>query len=709
MAKKGEFRYSVDPNGFLYVERYGEYNGEPNWFYHEGDIPAEMDMKGRMVTQPTIVSSDESIDTTRMNDLRRDSVGRAKQAAMSSAVETWGRGESAVGRRKEAEAMPFWDRTSTLAGEFADSMMGGIKDIAGFINDPAKKGYDPSAGESAPDYLERASSENYSNFNDRRKKREHSDRMTQELKDFSTGAEFLAELPTYYLSGAGSDILKLGNTIRPGYFGKMPVSRKDMSRKTWDFEPIDMLPRRELYGQADDPFRKDMYEDIAQLTALSGAEGMVNPDDTFLGGVMGGGSGAMGGRMLSGKMENMPDLNTPNSRRILDRAKERGYKPSPGLDRNNPGLIADEAGLRSRNEYVNMFSQYDRTNDMALLNMAAEAVGLKLPPNSRSIDPTLLKNHMEELSGMYQILEGNTTGVINPGALDSVYQYSNRLPRTELGSKAADDLKALADQVKELRTKPGTFTGREYQSQRQSLMKRFRQADGNFELQQGIQDLVKILDEGIDTGMRQGLGDGGYVKWKQLNDQFAMTSMLKDHGLTPIGTLNPKGISEHIQRTQKDNMLMPIAQGSPIGDFVELSQLDYLTRYGEPDKAKSGMSSASVESADKIQPMSYFFQTPDRSKLKAGDKLKARAYFDYGYPVNTGMLNIGEDSSLRMAQLGRARGQGSDMDERATTTVRTAKEMYDALRDRDAALIDKYKNATGELGGALFEAFPPDR
>jgi hypothetical protein len=695
MAQPGEFRYRVDPNGMLYVERYGETDDGGDWYYHEGDIPPDRDMSGKLLTVPPIVSSDPNIDTQRANELRRESIQKEKSHAMRNATETWSRGEAAVQRRDAAEDMSFMDRAKVHAGEFATSMMSGLGDFADFLTDDFNSGKNSGAWGGVPaTAAEKAGSSNYARTNERRRTSQESDRLTQELKDYSTGAEFAGELPTYLLTGAAGDLLKLGNTIRPGVLGK-PFNN------LLDFDSIPLLPNRQLKNLPDDPFRRDLIEEIGTLGAVSAAEGGINPDDTMLMGAIGGGSGAMAGRLLSGRMEAMPDLNTPSTRRVIDRAKEYGYRPSPGIDRNVPGLLADEAGLRSRNEYANMFAMQDRANDQALMRMAADAVGLKLPANSIEINPAILKNHMDELSVRYQQLEGDTRGILNPGTLASVRAKTNLFPETRAGEAARKDLNAWADKLDSLIKNPGQFNGSTYQQFRRELMADYSAAtnEGNSQLRSGIMQLVKGLDEGIDTGMRTGLSGSNYVKWKALNEQYAMSSMLKDYGLTPIGTLDSKGLAEHIQRTQQDSMLMTGAQGTPIDDFVNLSQLDYLTRHGTMDKAQSGLSSTSVEAPDKITPNRFFYQTPERSKVSPSDKLRARAYFDYGYPVKTGLLGIPMDSSFRMSQIGRARGQGSDVDQTASDVYNDVNRTYNFIKNNDINILDdgieKFKSLLG--------------
>lgn len=282
-------------------------------------------------------------------------------------------------------------------------------------------------------------------------------------------------------------------------------------------------------------------------------------------------------RMLD-RVENVRD---PYTKTLIKNMDKEGFALTPGVRTGNRQMQTEEAGIKNSDVLGDYYHQsITRPNQRKLTEMAGDAIGLN-GRNRDSFSPEELQGHLDSLSANYKKLEDTTTGVITQTHAKTMGDTLKELQPTSSRNTSAAD-RARYDQVKSVlqqiraETTPvsgvagsRSFDGAKYQQLRTRIQDEASQAfmKGDARLGNSLKAIQKALDNSLETGM----GKAKASEWKDLNERYAMTSMLARNGLTPTGVVDPSRITSTVMNG--DEALRTLtSRGGRIQNFQKIAK-----------------------------------------------------------------------------------------------------------------------------------------
>lgn len=407
------------------------------------------------------------------------------------------------------------------------------------------------------------------------------------------------------------------------------------------------------------PFRKGLKKDIGGAAILGGAEGALHYDESALTGASESTLGNVLGRWAGRYLERSPYTTDPLEKEVLDwwAAPERKYRVDAGQRTGLPHVQEDIAAMRKDPRWSAYMKQYDEANEKVVNRVAAEAIGMD--KNTDYFTPSMLDAHRKSLRDEYKQLEANTKA-----------RYTNK-DLTELGNVLSEvpkesykKIKTLYDDLIDLTPKPsrgqggrfqkGSIAGTDYQRMRQKL-KDARDTsynNGRVEEYKSIDNMIKFLDKSLERGMEEVGGTALAKQWKDLNERYAMTSLLLDKGLTPLGKVDMSRLSSELINNDSRRLLLD--EGNRIKSFHKIAKLNEIKKNQE----KPGLGDRTTDDSFGIQGHKRnILSTPASTDTSALAQILAAAKVK-GYPSELGILNIPRGS---VSPLARSAAQAYDL------------------------------------------------
>lgn len=537
------------------------------------------------------------------------------------------KGPEAFERAYEAQNMPFFDLAMLSAGREVDKLWAGTKDIGNFLSYIA-------GDDSALDKSVSLAAEQREN-----------DRLYEQVGENEGFGAVGSALP-YMLTGAFAGpvaqkvtsygIKKVAEktaqgvtaarggvsgaiesaAAKPGLVGT--VARKAKREYMDDINRQAM--RKSKQFKQEDPYRKDLLRDILAGGSLGAVEGGMHYDNNPIEGAMGGILGTSFGKMVESPFRRSPDFWNENERRLVEWAKDKGMKATPGMETGSQRLQTFEKGMRNDSQTIDYFNKFDQNNQKVFNREVANAIGMDNPTGT-SFNPSELKIHKDSLSAQYDELAEGTTGVFNRqdyrnllNTLDQLRQ--NRSPDSQEAYNVVrsyvDQINAVSHITRHPRTgkfQKSNFDGRDYQRLARSIKTEADSAHsrGNFT----TRDALKRLKEQMDKGIESGMGEATAQQWKDLNTKFALTQMVIDNGVNPLGDVDLHKLINHLMATDATRTLTEQG-GRGIEDLQRLAKVDYMMR----NQAGTGLSSSGFANPKTKTMMQSLLQLPIAGKTK---------------------------------------------------------------------------------------------
>lgn len=566
--------------------------------------------------------------------------------------------EALFERDKEAQEMGTFEKGMILAGKEVDKLGAGMANIGDFLGDVA--GMDTT-----------------DRFLARQQEQAQNDELTQQLENQAGAAQLFKAMP-YLATGYGvgpmtqkvaqGAINRAGQAaVATGQAGKGLLTRgvnrlaqtpgptgqmgRRMQRE-WTQPLAERAAIKAKQVQYTNPYREGAASRVLGDTLLGGAESGIHYDQSIPEGMIASMAGRTGGELIGPSMRRSPDFYAPEERRIMDWGEKQGMRFLPGQRTGNRGQQMFEAGLRTDQAWTDTVRGYDRANEVIQNRIAYKAMGVP-EGNIDRMTPDKLQEHMDSLSKQYQELEAGTTGRLDAPIMRSL---DNHVKQLELvkgvdGEKAA---KAAQDALEELqristreikRDRRGrmisrNFDGKEYQSFRRRLKD---QIDGAFTKGdnakgRALQPLLEALDTGMEKGLKDAGGDATVGAWKDLNERYAMTKLVIDHGSTTTGNVDLTRLKNHFKSTDPQRLLLE--SGGRVADLFRLVKLNDVMK-GQAGSALSGTNMNSFKVNPGKQSMRQrFLSTPMAGMVPVIPDMMMRGYAR-GYPSVTGLANMG--------------------------------------------------------------------
>lgn len=639
-------------------------------------------------------AGEQLFDEVRINEEKLKGLdGRARQSYLRNfrknkkyQQELADRGIEAVERAVEARQMPWSDRMMLLGGHETMKLGAGAADI-----------YDKTKRFFTDDQQE---AERLTNRIDQRERDQaFQDDVFREIDEYTTGGGLARSLP-YMVTGigAGPATAKVGgkivNTVGDvtKHVGKTTrsvtgraVERVAKQRgphgavarrvkKEW-MDPLNRRAMRKTQQIPEiDPYRQGAMSRILGDTALGGVEGLVHYDMNPLEGMIASMAGSAGGQAMKPALSRAPDFYEPDERRLVEWAKDKGFKFLPGSERGLHSAHMFEEGLRSEKAWTDIVHEMDRSNNRVMTRTALNAAGL---PNQTSVTTDALQKHMDDLRSQYKALESNTTGQFDRNNMLAIRNQINNLKKSvsktdqKAGNEAEAIFKEMLKASKVGRSRRGrytksTFDGSKYQGLRQKLSSKLDTAytQGDRTTSDILTTMRKELDEALGRGLdaeQIGLGvlknNPTSAQWRDLNERYAMSKMLMHHGMGKHGQIDLDRLGSHLLSTDPERLILE--QGGRIQDLQRLVKVRDITRH-LPGNANRTASIA--KNPQKISAFQAFLHTPlAGAKLFSPISQTYMKLYQKGIPSTTGLLGMNLDNNRlwNAGQMNRAVAMGS--------------------------------------------------
>jgi len=662
-------------------------DGQMQWERTTHKTIEEAEKEGGLLEAPTKdTTALEKMDPRqRQHYLRNYGINKRYQEELAQ------RGPEAVQRAIEARQTSIPKAAMIHAGRETDKLLAGGGDVVDWLD------YLVSGAEGQEAAMART--------NNRAKEQALNDELFREFEENTGGTKIATTLP--YLAsgfGAGPASAKLSGRLIKGatdtakYAGRQgrglmtrgveaaakqrgPVgSAGKRMKKEWT-DPLNRWAmRKKAQVKEVDPYRPDALKHVLGDTGLGAVEGALHYNMNPIEGAIASASGSSIGQVWKPAFTRAPDFYSQPERDLIEWGKDRGMKFLPGTERGMHSAHMFEEGLRSEKAWTDLVHEFDRSNDHVVNRTAYEAMGLK---GKDVISPKDLTDHMASLKKEFQDLEMKTTGRFDKGRIMDMRHKINRLLKSKSPSDIAAGKEADA-MYKEMmsmstlkrdargRFKGASFDGANYQDVRRRISNRMEKAYDNKELdaynmlKEMRTELDDALARGIDADARvQSLGQGKIDKpvtsadWKDINERYAMSKLVQQHGMTPTGQIDLDRLSSHLLTTDAERLIQE--QGGRIVPLQKMAKLRHMTR---KLPGNANRTASLIKNPEKVTPFHAFLKTPMAGAAFFNPISKAYlGAYKKGWPVTSGLagMNINDNRLWNFPKINRAVAMGTQV------------------------------------------------
>jgi len=304
-------------------------------------------------------------------------------------------------------------------------------------------------------------------------------------------------------------------------------------------------------------YRINIAKDIGGGGITGGFEGALHRENDPITGAIAGLTGVSGGKFLELPFLRAPVFWNEEQKRLADYFESLGGKLTPAGITGSEGMQRFEHGARNAPTVTDVFADIDRHNQKIFNREASAAVGMS-NPLGESINPTVLRPHLEALSKDYQSLIPQITGELDIPSVLAIGNASRNLRglRSTEGERAYKDVQAYMEQIAAMvrpqraqggRATGASFDGADYQRIRRTLKAEIDGAYAKGERLRGdsLAPLLRQLDEGVDRGALMYGGTATSEQLRILNERNALSELLMDKGLDINGNFDIDKLGSH--------------------------------------------------------------------------------------------------------------------------------------------------------------------
>ena len=662
---KGEYRYFSNPDGSVSLRRWGvSPRGTAKWY----DVPEDRVPPGQTMSGGNLPEG-SSGSQGRVNNAELSRQRRARTEAEEDAL----KGEEYLYRKGAAQAVPAYARPGIHAMEEFRKLGVGAAEISDFLDAAEARllsnipGLEESMGKKEMASMESSAQrakdeairdELFAPFHEETDLSKIGMAAPYAITNYFPGPQFASRIGRAYSGvkeGVKNQAREAGGRFSRGVRrlsnmdARNPVSKSVQSRakelEDLVIDPIEIAASRsKVRPPVDDYFRKDIVPRLGGDVALGAVEGGVHYDESVLEGALSSMLGHTTGRVLGPRLEPGPNLNTPHVNDTLSWWKDQGFRVDPGMDSGRPELQTLFANARTDRKYSDFFNQIDRANNSVILDVAGRAAGLD-KGQLEAMSPIKLQSHIKGLKDEYDQLVEGTTGKLKRSDVDGLKSFvednskyitdPNTLRRLDLFQEEFNRI-IQPRRDRRGRFKGIVFDGKDYQQLREKLKQAGNSArdSSNVDDQAAIpiyDKMVEYLDDGVERGMKAVGGESTVNRWKDLNERYAMSSILQDYGMRADGTVNTAKLTNYLM-TQDPRRLLQ-GRGNRVSDFHQIARLHDIKR----QQMGGGLGRENVDPADKsVMPSENLMQTPAEAMIPLRRRIKGHLFME-GYPSTKGL------------------------------------------------------------------------
>jgi hypothetical protein len=585
------------------------------------------------------------------------------------------RGPAAQQRAKEAKEMPFLDRALLTMGDEAKSLMTGVEQLMeSDVSDAARMTLDAMIAPGT-DFFTR----------DAEDLKEGDERIAKLLDERKTEKELFRELD----ENAG-----LAQISRMAPYGITGLAEQPISSAIRSgLGKITQFTRRGKPTPINATGRPTLLPEYLGAATVGAGEGALHDSENFVEGSLSSMIGKLGGRALGPYLERATKTNSSLDEDLIKRYRAKGYNASPGMRTGNPLEQRHDSVQSTDPRFMGWYDKKTKMNNDVLLRDIVDAAGFKLkdgdPNNLSTITPTQLNDQINSLRGEYKALEDNTKGKIPGDDFANIANKISGLPEQDVKLVVKDFSRFTGgrrDDAGKLKLSSLDFDGRTYQDQIRRLKagKKRALADTNMNLAEVYDDMMKSLADGLEGGMKP----DQVSRWRDLNERWAMTSLIKEKGLDVNSKVDTDKLLSEIEANDMDRLVT--GKGGRIRAFHDVVKMKGLERAQNRPGMGEGMGDLTdMEKKAIMKRKPSFWSGPERSDTSAWNNMLMN--FQYGntpFPARkvTGLLNLPQQGILSTGGLLRSLEQGTD------AKVEAGKSIYDEKKKAE----DYIKGLMGE-------------
>jgi hypothetical protein len=471
---------------------------------------------------------------------------------------------------------------------------------------------------------------------DKVKELESEKEIYEEFKDENPWAATAGEvLP--YVASLPSGMAAKGATRLAGVAGKeIP---KLLSK---NMMPAALLPAAtQPVGRgaiAVDKAKRILNAPITKNVAIGGTTGAIHPDSSALEGAALAGAGHVVGKAAMEPLSRVKPKLTKAQKEIVDWAKSKGFKLSPGAKTGDVGLQELDQALATRNTTAGYVEEMKRLNQKIGNRIAAQKLDLDMD----SLDPGSLAAARETIGNRFNNLAKNSKGFVDKS-----------------------DIEKLNSIIKEVEDKPGME--RVASVLKKEVKKIFKGTEHNLHgavpASQRRSNYVDELEEQF------GSIDGSRVSLPNRQDTFEVVS--SDNGKYVLKNLTQKG--KDVTAKQDELIVLPWNKGTGTRNYIdsfdkpisyrEMSGKQYqrFTKNWNPGISAGYKNGATEEAVIKSQALKDMKRVLDESLDKGQEKLgstvnpkewkRVKSQFRYLNDIEDAMTMQGSSGNISFAEL----------------------------------------------------------
>lgn len=424
-------------------------------------------------------------------------------------------------------------------------------------------------------------------------------------------------------------------------------------------EPIVTAGKHFATSPVMDKEYSNAIKSIARAPILGAAEGGANYNSTASQGAFNSLGGQLLGLTSASKLGRPAVLLSDSEKTALKNAVREGYTATPGMRTGNVGQQKFEAGLRSEPGFDLYMQNLDAANNTAKAKMAGKAMGLD-NVDSRDFSPEVLGQHMDNLKAQYTALENNTTGKMGMGKIREAGSILKDLQPTANANTSPLDksryqtVKSIFDQFKAEIASPRRgangqfqgyeFDGSQYQTIRQRIQDEAGQAyrNGDNRLGDSLTKMKRILDDSLSSGMNKATAS----QWKDLNERYAMTQTVMNHGMDALGGIDANKLGAYLLSDNEARRTLT-SQGNRIKHLQDIAKITEMEarQGGTPGWNGTGIEGISAKSGM----LQRIVRMPIASTVMP-TKRAGMALYMSGYPAVTGYTMLPKPAIASMTR-----------------------------------------------------------
>lgn len=413
-----------------------------------------------------------------------------------------------------------------------------------------------------------------------------------------------------------------------------------------------------------DPAVKGVLKETLSHGAVGGVEGLIDPEMTTAGGAMASLLGSASGQIAKKGLHRTPIYWRDKEKELIDWYEKEGGQLLPGMQTGSRRIQKFEGALEQQERFSDLFNLIKQDNQIVTNRIAWEAAGIPYH-SADDISGKVLKTHMEGLRKEYDDIAAQSRGVILPAEMNAIGTQIGQLKKMK-SDDAKKALKAAQGYMSEMRdrVKPKVsstgqktgfvYNGKDLQSLRSRLKSEIDAAyqNNNRIMTQALKPMLDSLDASLERGVDnigRSTGNPGLVtKWKDLNERYAMSKLLLNHGTdVATGDFNASKFMSYLQSSDPERAIME--SGNRIVPLFKLAKVNELMKR----QAKPGLSGSddlpqtkAGNTASMSLPQKMFTLGKSVGYVPLLDRA-AMSLYKRGYPTGTGLLGWTGDQVYR--------------------------------------------------------------